>query len=250
MQSGSLGSWFGGAGDPQIPYDVAVVTPSVLRPSLLRALASVFAQDLKGRIQVLVGVDAPTPAPAALLELLAQRPANVDVLMLTLPYSTSIRHGGVHRATDGGALRTILTFMANARHVAYLDDDNSWTRDHLSALRGAIEGKAWAYGLRMLIEEDTGRELGVDRWDSVGPDRGRFAARGGFVDPNCLMIDKLIALRTLGRWSQGPGMQSDRAFFEAIRLSPHGHVPRPTTRYSVRKDNDVFRAFMAQGVEF
>ena len=102
----------------------------------------------------------------------------------------------------------------------------------------------------MLIEEDTGRELGVDRWDSVGPDRGRFAARGGFVDPNCLMIDKLIALRTLGRWSQGPGMQSDRAFFEAIRLSPHGHVPRPTTRYSVRKDNDVFSAFMAQGVEF
>ena len=135
MQSGSLGSWFGGAGDPQIPYDVAVVTPSVLRPSLLRALASVFAQDLKGRIQVLVGVDAPTPAPAALLELLAQRPANVDVLMLTLPYSTSIRHGGVHRATDGGALRTILTFMANARHVAYLDDDNAFAGlDHQRVL--------------------------------------------------------------------------------------------------------------------
>ncbi|MCY1248491.1 hypothetical protein D9M72_619280 [compost metagenome] len=64
------------------------------------------------------------------------------------------------------------------------------------------------------------------------------------------MIDKLAALRTLGRWSEGPGMQSDRAFFDAIRLAAHGHVPRPTARYSVRPDNDVFRGFMAEGVEF
>ncbi|CAN7218431.1 glycosyltransferase family 2 protein [Phenylobacterium sp. LjRoot164] len=250
MQSGSLGSWFGDDGDPQAPYDVAVVTPSVLRPSLLASLESVFRQDLDGRIQVLIGVDAPTPTSPALLELIARRPAHVAVLLLTLPYSTSIRHGGVHRATDGGALRSILTFMASSRHVAYLDDDNSWERDHLSALRAEIEGKAWAYSLRMLVDEASGRELGIDRWDSVGPNRGRFAERGGFVDPNCLMIDKLIALRTLGRWSQGPGMQSDRAFFEAIRLGKHGHVPRATTRYSVRAGTDVFSGFMAQGVEF
>ena len=250
MQPGSLGSWFGDAGDPQAPYDVAVVTPTVLRPALLRSLESVFRQDLDGRIQVLIGVDAPKPTPPALLELIARRPANISVLLLTLPYSTSIRHGGVHRATDGGALRSILTFMAGSRHVAYLDDDNSWERDHLSSLRAAIEGKAWAYSLRMLVDEATGRELGIDRWDSVGPGRGRFAENGGFVDPNCLMIDKLFAMRTLARWSHGPGMQSDRVFFDGIRRATHGHVPRPTTRYSVRPDNDVFTAFMAQGVEF
>ena len=250
MQSESLGSWFGGDGDPQAPCDAAVVIPTVLRPALLTSLESVFRQDLDGRIQVLIGVDAPSPAPPALLELIARRPANVSVLLLTLPYSTSIRHGGVHRATDGGSLRSILTFMAASRHVAYLDDDNAWERDHLSSLRAAIAGKAWAYSLRMLVDDASGEELGIDRWDSVGPGRGRFAARGGFVDPNCLMIDKLLALPTLGRWSQGPGMQSDRAFFDAIRRAAHGHVPRPTTRYSVRPDNDVFRGFMAEGVEF
>ena len=163
MQSESLGSWFGGDGDPQAPCDAAVVIPTVLRPALLTSLESVFRQDLDGRIQVLIGVDAPSPAPPALLELIARRPANVSVLLLTLPYSTSIRHGGVHRATDGGSLRSILTFMAASRHVAYLDDDNAWERDHLSSLRAAIAGKAWAYSLRMLVDEASGEELGIDR---------------------------------------------------------------------------------------
>ena len=177
MQSESLGSWFGGDGDPQAPCDAAVVIPTVLRPALLTSLESVFRQDLDGRIQVLIGVDAPSPAPPALLELIARRPANVSVLLLTLPYSTSIRHGGVHRATDGGSLRSILTFMAASRHVAYLDDDNAWERDHLSSLRAAIAGKAWAYSLRMLVDEASGEELGIDRWDSVGPGRGRACSR-------------------------------------------------------------------------
>ena len=136
MQSESLGSWFGGDGDPQAPCDAAVVIPTVLRPALLTSLESVFRQDLDGRIQVLIGVDAPRPTPPALLELIARRPGHVSVLLLTLPYSTSIRHGGVHRATDGGSLRSILTFMAASRHVAYLDDDNAFAGlDHQRVLR-------------------------------------------------------------------------------------------------------------------
>ncbi|KQW90828.1 MULTISPECIES: hypothetical protein [unclassified Phenylobacterium] len=250
MVGQSLGTSFPDAGDPQTPSDVAVVMPTVLRASITAAVESVFRQDLDGRIQVLIGVDAPGQAPPELLALIARRPARVSVILLQLPYSTSIRHGGVHQATDGGSLRSLLTFMANSRHVAYLDDDNSWTPEHLSGLLAAVQGKAWAYSLRMLVEAASGRELGIDRWDSVGPGRGRFAAQGGFVDPNCLLIDKLIALRTLARWSQGPGMQSDRAFFDAIRLGQHGHVPRATARYAVRPGNNVFATLMAQGVEF
>lgn len=246
----SLGSHFPAAGDPQTPSAVAVVMPTVLRGEILRAVESIYRQDVAGRIQILIGVDAPTPTPAKLLELVARRPPNVSIMLLQLPYSTSVRHGGVHLATDGGSLRSTLTFMANSRHVAYLDDDNAWEPDHLSGLLAAVAGKAWAYSLRMLVDEASGRELGVDRWDSVGPGRGRFADQGGFVDPNCLMIDKLLALPTLGRWSQGPGMKSDRAFFDAIRRAAHGHVPRATTRYSVRPDNNVFEPFMAQGMEF
>ena len=38
-------------------FDVAVVMPSLLRPQLRDALRSIFAQDLIGRIQVLIGID-------------------------------------------------------------------------------------------------------------------------------------------------------------------------------------------------
>ena len=43
--------------DLQTSFDVAVVMPTLLRPSLKRAVESVFAQDVRGRVQILIGVD-------------------------------------------------------------------------------------------------------------------------------------------------------------------------------------------------
>ena len=54
-------------GDAQKPADVAVVIQTVLRPSLLRTVRSVFNQDHAGRIQVLIGIDRPL-GDSALLE--------------------------------------------------------------------------------------------------------------------------------------------------------------------------------------
>src|SRR3954467_3926359 len=113
----------------QAQTQVAVVIPTILRPCLETALQSVYAQEGVGRVQILIGVDRPGN-PAALYRVLEDRPANVSALVLTLPYSTSVRHGGPHIATDGGALRVILSFMANSRYVAYLDDDNTWFPNH------------------------------------------------------------------------------------------------------------------------
>lgn len=247
---GSLGTYYADAGDAQAPRAVAVVMTSVLRPSIVEAVTSVYRQAGAGRIQLMIGVDKAMGAIGDLTAVLEQRPPNVSAMVLTLPYSTSVRHGGVHPATDGGSLRSILTFMANSRHVAYLDDDNAWEPDHLASLLAAVRGKAWAWSQRMLIDVTDGREIGVDRWDSVGVGRGRFAADGGFVDPNCLLVDKVVAARAFGRWSEGPGMKSDRSFFAAIREAAHGAVERPTTRYFVRPGNDVFTDFIRDGVEF
>lgn len=249
----SLGEYYPDGSAAQTPVDVAVAIPTLLRPCIADALRSVYAQEGIGRIQILVGADLPAPCPDELQAALAERPANVSVLLLTLPYSTSVRHGGVHHAMDGGALRSILSFIANSRYVAYLDDDNSWSPHHLAGLRRAIEGKVWAYSLRMLIDADTGEKLAVDRWDSVGVDRGRFAAQGGFVDTNCLMIDKVLAARALGRWSEAgtgrPGLTADRNFFAAIRQAPHGRVDEATVSYGVRPTN-ILRKFLADGIEF
>src|SRR5262249_29021755 len=41
----------------QKPFDAAVIVVTILRPELRDALRSVFAQDLQGRVQCLIGID-------------------------------------------------------------------------------------------------------------------------------------------------------------------------------------------------
>ena len=247
-----LGRYFPDAAGPQAQSQVAVVIPTILRPSLETALRSVYAQEGVGRVQLMIGIDKPGD-PTALYHALETRPANVSALVLTLPYSTSVRHGGPHIAIDGRSLRAILSFMANTRYVASLDDDNTWLPNHLKNLLAAIEGKVWAFSRRILVDEETGRDLAVDRWDSVGANKGRLAAIGGLADPNCLLVNKVAVARVLGRWSETPDGSlsdtADRHFFAAIRNTDHGAVEEATVRYSIPRTH-ILHKIMAEGIEY
>lgn len=242
MKQSSIGAYYPHEGPAQEPVSVAVVIPTILRLELIRAVESVYSQDVEGRIQIMIGVDVAKHSADFLEALLARRPGHVSAIVLNLPYSTSARHGGVHYAHDGGSIRSMLSLMANSRHVAYLDDDNVWLPNHLSAMLQAIAGKAWAYSPRLIVDAATDAVLGTDIWDSVGPAGGRI---GGFVDPSCLMIDKLMTARFLGRWSENRKMQlgnaADRHFFSSIKDLPHGAVGGATVRYSVRPGNILRR---------
>jgi hypothetical protein len=245
----TIGNWFPDQGDPQRPTDVAIVMPTILRPEITRAIQSIYQQDFQGRIQILIGVDKQLGPIEPLLECLKQRPANVSALVLTMPWSTSERHGGIHKAMDTGSLRTVLSFMANSRLITYLDDDNTILQPHIKLLIQALKGKAWAFTQRFLVDDKTNENLGIDQWDSVGPNRGRMAKQGGFVDTNCLMIDKLHCGRALPLWSEGPGMTADRSFFSAIRNAPYGEVAEATVRYYIRKDS-ILHSFIASNARF
>lgn len=249
----AIGGYYPDDTDPQRPADVAVLISTLLRPCIANAVQSVYAQDFPGRIQIVVGVDKREEPSADLDAIFAARPDNVSAIVLAPPYSTSMRHGGVHTALDGGAMRALLSFLANARFVAYLDDDNTYQPDHLRRLMEAIQGKAWAHSLRMLVDDETDQDIVADRWDSVGVGRGRFAAQGGFVDTNCLLVDKVLAARAFGRWSESgtgqPGLTADRNFFAAIKDAPHGRVESATVRYRIRSNN-ILRQFVEQGTEF
>ena len=225
--------------DPQVPAEAAVVLTTILRPSLREAIESVFAQDLPTGVQLLIGIDKASESPELLFDLLHVRPPNMSALVLDPGYSTSERHGGIHTAHDGGALRTILSFLANSRRIAYLDDDNRWLPNHLSSLHRAIEGFDWAYSLRMFVDTRTGADLCVDEWDSVGPEKGlRRDTLGGFVDVNCMMIDKTRAQDVLADWSrplEGSKVTADRRVFSGLRARhTHAATGLATVRYSIR----------------
>lgn len=108
-------------------------------------------------------VDAVRGDPIVIDELLAERPPGHAVTVLDLGCSTSVRNGGIYLSQDGGALRTMLTYAANSRYVAYLDDDNWIQESHLVRPRAAIEGQDWVYTLRWYVDPDTLEPMALDR---------------------------------------------------------------------------------------
>lgn len=230
------------------PFDVAVVIPTVLRPTLNLAVTSIFAQRFSGSIQILIGVDVRRGDPTLLTRLAAAAPAHITITILDLGYSTAARHGGHYAASTGGALRTILSYAAHSQWVAYLDDDNWWGPDHLLSLRQAVDGHHWAYSLRWYADAQTSRPLCVDRWESMGPDAGVFRDRfGGFVDPSCLLIDKIACEPVLRLWATAlsqdtTGMSSDRPVFAWLRQHGHGVGTQRATAYYTLGPGDSLHA--------
>jgi Flp pilus assembly protein TadD len=243
--------------DLQTPFDAAVVIPTVLRPSLAEAVRSVFAQDLQGRVQILIGIDIAEGDRALLDTLAAECPAGMALSVLDLGYSTSVRHGGLYANQFSGALRTLLTFAANSRRVAYLDDDNWWAPNHLSSLAAAMEGAHWAYSKRWFVHPGAGRPMAVDDRESVGPDAGHFAERfGGFVDTSSLMIDKLACPEIAALWSGAAfedGSGEDRLVFQALKSGHPGRASGAVTSFYRMDPRDSMhlhrlQAFRDQGI--
>ncbi len=241
-------------------HAVAVVIATTCRLSLLRAVRSVFAQRLDGRIQVLVGVDVDPHGrrDALLAELAAQCPAHVTLSLVDMGYSTSRRHGGPHTSFYGGALRSALTLLADSRVVVYLDDDDWLKEDHCAAVLRAIAGRKWAFSYSVYADGNSGRELCVDEIESVGVGRGIYAERfGGFVRPSGLAIDKLQLLPLVHLWSCAAfagGDGEDRLVFEQLRAEPHACTGAATVCVALDPNDGMHAqrlAFMrARGVDY
>lgn len=227
--------------DLQTPFDVAVVIQTILRPSLARAVRSVFRQDIAGRVQLLIGIDKREGGAEMLDELVRDCPGNMCLTIIDLGYSTSRRHGGVYPNGYGGGLRTILSYSANSRFVAYLDDDDWWAHDHLSSLLSAVSGKGWAFSYRWMVDRETGWPICRDEWDSVGPHRGINKERfGGFVAPSNLILDKEICHFILPYWAAAAfpdGTGEDRLVFKALLNSyPWAASQKYSSYYEIRRE--------------
>jgi len=227
--------------DLQTPFDAAVVIGTIVRPTLKDALLSVFRQTHPGRIQIMLGIDKAMGDRGVIEEALRHRPPNQVVTLLDLGYSTSVRHGGLHADMWGGALHTVLSYLANSRYITYLADDNWMHEQHVSTLLAAIGERDWAFSLRWFVDDATRKPLCIDMWESVGPGRGVYAETfGGFVDPNCMFIDKVRCEPVLRHRSMpfvsesGRITPSDRGVFEQLRHRPWACTGQPTSYYTIQ----------------
>jgi hypothetical protein len=210
---------------------------SIGRQEIIKAISSIFQQNVS-RIQVLIGIDKPQEHLLFLDEFLEGCPKHITVNVFYPGYSTSVRHGGITLAKDGGALRSILSQLANSKFVTYLDDDNWWESTHLSDLLHAIQNKAWAFSLRYFVHPHSKNKICIDEWESVGPGKGIFLQKfGGFVDPNCLMINKEMCWQCLPLWNfpltgDPKGMSADRNIFNFLKNhSEPGATGKASTFY-------------------
>jgi hypothetical protein len=221
--------------DLQTPFDVGIVMATVARPTMAEAVRSVFAQRFGGRIQVLIGIDRWLGDRALVEQLRGEKPSHVELTLLDLGYSTSQRNGGLYPSHYGGALKTILSYAANARHVTYLDDDNWYAPDHVATMLAAVAGKAWAFSLRHFVDSKSGDVLCPDAWESLGPGRGVYgASQGGFVDTNCYFIDTLACNDVFPEWAMtryAGGTGGDRQVLEKLRGRPFGTNDAHTVFY-------------------
>ena len=220
--------------------DVSVVLVTICRKSLYRAVRSVFGQDFEGTIHLLVGADVEMFGDfnEIMGELLPECPPNITLTGISLGYSTSSRHGGVHSSWYGGSLRTALSFLSTSELVAYLDDDDWYEPQHLRLLCVAIQNKDWAFSLSNYADPNTDAILGVDTLESLGPNKGVYKnSFGGFVRPSALMVNKIKLSHILHLWSISPfpsGDGEDRLVFkELLKHRRYGQTGVPTVNCSL-----------------
>jgi len=220
--------------DPQPPFDAAVVILTTLRPTLLQTVRSIFAQDWSGRLQILIGIDVAKGETSMIDQLLAECPDRMAITTLNLGYSTSVAHGGTGPNPYGGNLRAVLSYAANSDLISYLDDDNWWAPHHMSDMIKAVQGFDWAFSYRWFVDGADDRVLCVDDFQSVGPDRGIHKDKfSGFVDTNCLMINRKNCLGVFANWTVPlfrDGTGDDRRVFDVLR---QGYTVGATNRPSV-----------------
>jgi len=169
---------------------IAVVTATTGRAELQRAIDSVAAQTVPCRHYVFAdGVDVPPVS---------------GVEFCRLPVVT----GGAGLMNAG--IVAASAFLVQEPLICWLDDDNWFEPDHLERLLKAKGDKPYAWSLRKLANPD-GSFWGNDDSESIGP-------WGGFIDLNCYLMDRGLALQVAPLWYRTTGelMVGDRFVYQCL----------------------------------
>lgn len=177
---------------------VTVVIPTTGNPMLADAVGSVIDQTFKD-LKLWIIIDGPQFENAAYEALYQFEDDRMSVLCL--PENTGANGNYGHR------IQAAVGHLINTDYLCYLDEDNWFDPDHIETLRNIIdrEGLDWAHSLRKIVRKN-GDLVCHDNCESIG-------RAGGFVDTNCYMVSREIAVRLGHAWHHGWG--ADRVFYNA-----------------------------------
>jgi glycosyltransferase involved in cell wall biosynthesis len=135
-----------------------------------------------------------------------------------------------------GLVRNVGLRLSQSRYVAFLDDDNTWTPQHLSLAVGALEDGADFVYTAVRRRTPDGAELDVL---SKPFDRKRFADETSWVDANSMVLrrDACPLFSRLPR-TRATFPKEDWEFaWRASRKARVVHVPTATVEYLVNPES-------------
>lgn len=206
---------------------VAVVTATTGRDSLYATIESVKKQTYPCRHYVFIdGVDWPEFTEVK----------NLGIEWCRLPVKT-----GGNGMMNGGIVAAS-AFLVQEDFICWLDDDNTFDSDHVEHLVQAIEGKQYAHSLRKLLNPD-GSFYDYDDFESLGQ-------YSGFVDLNCYLMDRRLAVQVAPLWYNTTGelMIGDRYIYNALQQlgATFGESGKYTVNYLLNAKRDL-RSWLFEG---
>jgi glycosyltransferase involved in cell wall biosynthesis len=191
---------------------VTIITATTGSRFLEYTLKSVAEQSYKN-IQHLVVVDGKHRQGDAMKAV--YKYGNSKTESIVLPYS--VGEGGY----NGHLIYGACTYLMKGEWVIYLDDDNTLERDHVASLVNAVTKRpnVWAYSLRNIIDADS-NFVCQDNCESLGQWHTVINSNDFFVDVNCYMLPRNIAIEMTPVWNRKFRtlgiMEIDRAIYHFL----------------------------------
>jgi glycosyltransferase involved in cell wall biosynthesis len=207
---------------------VAVVTATTGRDSLVECVESVRNQTYPCRHYVFAdGKDTIFEERSNLLHL-----ENLCVL--------PVKTGG--NGMMNGGIMAASAYLVQEDMIAWLDDDNWYEPDHIESLIAAKGDKPYAHSLRNLLNPD-GTFYDHDDFESLGQ-------YSGFVDLNCYLMDRSVAVQVAPMWYHTTGelMIGDRYMYQCLSQNkiPFGESGKYTVDYRLNAKRDL-RSWFFEG---
>jgi glycosyltransferase involved in cell wall biosynthesis len=198
--------------------DIACIIPTYKRPQgLLNSIDSILAQDFQDFVIIVVDDGG---------GLTANLPDDPRIFAVNLARNTKVL----------GLVRNVGIRISNSNYVAFLDDDNTWTKEHLSEAVNALEDGADLIYTAVRRKRPDGAELDVL---SRTFNRKEFSDESSWVDANAVVL-KRSALRYFSRLPRTKTTfpKEDWEFvWRVSRKARVVHLPRVTVEYLVNADS-------------
>lgn len=218
---------------------VTIITPTTGTKFLEQVVDSVENQTYQN-IQHLVVIDGKEHRKKA--EQLIH--SNADVLVL--PYNTG------HDQYNGHRIYGASTFLAKGEYIIFLDEDNWLEPNHVESLVDAIGTNAWAFSLRKIVNQN-GEYVCNDDCESLG--NWESVVNDYFVDVNCYMLHKQVALQFAPGWyrrARHPQEQPEVDRLLSMTLRQSNLIANCTGEYTVNyrvasREDSVQAEFFSRG---